>query len=59
MDGEFVNVFIEKMRGVINDMQSRILMLETDLHFKNKRIDELQVALDKVTKKVKKVDETF
>ena len=59
MDSEFVNVFIEKQKNLIGEMQSKILLLETDLHFKTKQINELQVALDKVTKKVKKTDDTF
>jgi len=60
MDGEFVNVFIEKQRNLINEMQSKILLLETDLHFKTIKLNELQVALDKVNKKVKKAeDNTF
>lgn len=66
MDGAYINVFIEKLRNTINEMQSKILLLETDIHFRNLQITELtnqvgemQVALDKVTKKVKRTEDTF
>lgn len=66
MDGAYINVFIEKLRNTINEMQSKILLLETDIHFRNLKITELtnqvgemQVALDKVTKKVKRTEDTF
>jgi len=53
MNSEFINVYIEKMRAVITDMQSKILLLETDQHFKQKRIEELSVALDNALKNQK------
>jgi uncharacterized coiled-coil protein SlyX len=67
MDTEFVTVYIEKMKSMLNDLQTRVLFLETDIHFKEKVIgdlttknNELQTALDKVAKKqVKKQEETF
>jgi Tat protein secretion system quality control protein TatD with DNase activity len=54
MSGEFVNVYIEKMRAVITDMQSKLLLLETDAHFKAKRIEELQAALNSAVTKAQK-----
>jgi hypothetical protein len=67
MDGAYINVFIEKLRNTINDMQSKILLLETDLHFRDLKaaelatqVSDLQTSLDKVSKKAKKVeDNTF
>jgi len=55
MSGEFVNVYIEKMRAVITDMQSKLLLLETDQHFKQKKIEELAAALDSALKNQKPV----
>ena len=66
MDGAYINVFIEKLRNTINEMQSKILLLETDIHFKNlqiseltNRVNETQTAFDKTAKKVKKIEDTF
>ena len=54
MSGEFINVYIEKMRAVISEMQSKLLLLETDLHFKTKKVEELQTALNSVVAKAQK-----
>jgi peptidoglycan hydrolase CwlO-like protein len=53
MNAEYVNVFIEKMRAVITDLQSKLLLAETEIHFKDKKINELNSALNKVEKEVK------
>jgi Tat protein secretion system quality control protein TatD with DNase activity len=54
MSGEFINVYIEKMRAVISEMQSKLLLLETDLHFKTKKVEELQTALNSAVAKAQK-----
>jgi len=54
MNGEFINVYIEKMRAVISEMQSKLLLLETDLHFKTKKVEELQTALNSAVAKAQK-----
>ena len=41
MDTEFVTVYIEKMKAMLNDLQTRILFLETDKYFKEKAIEDL------------------
>jgi uncharacterized coiled-coil protein SlyX len=67
MDTEYINVYLEKLRAAYNEAINRILILETDIHFRNKLIEtqvlqlsELQTALDKAAKKTpKKVEDSF
>jgi hypothetical protein len=68
MTEEFITVYIEKMKATLIDLQTRVLFLETDSHFKTKAIEELnieneklRISLDKAGKKsvAKKTEEGF
>jgi hypothetical protein len=64
MTEEFITVYIDRMKTMLTDLQSRVLFLETDSHFKAKAIEaltieneQLKAALDKAGKRQpKKVD---
>ena len=64
MTEEFITVYIDKMKNMLIDLQTRVLFLETDSYFKVKAIDvltleseQLKSALDKAGKRQpKKVD---
>lgn len=66
MNEEFINLYIEKMRALIHDLQSKVLLLETDIHLRTIKMEELTLqneslgadlssALEKLSKRVEKI----
>lgn len=41
MDTEFITVYIERQKNVITDFQSKVILLETNMQFKEQAIEQL------------------
>jgi len=66
MNEEFINLYIEKMRALIHELQSKVLLLETDIQLRTSKMEELTLhneslsadlssALEKLAKRVEKI----
>ena len=57
MDAEFINVFIQKQKALIDDLQSRLLLSETKLSIIEMKLADANKTIESLNKKAaKKVD---
>jgi len=51
-NAEFVNLYVEKQKKLIDEFQSKIILLETNLHYKDLAIEEANANLAAATAKL-------
>lgn len=56
MEAEFVNVYIGKMKEMIDDLVSRNLILDSRLSISEKKVDELNKELTATLKTIEKLN---
>jgi hypothetical protein len=57
MEADFVNEYIARLIANLNDVTNKAILLEARTNIYEKRIGELQVELEKLRQKTKKLPE--
>ena len=57
MEAEFVNEYIARLIANLNDVTNKSILLEARTNLYEKKIGELQVELEKLRQKTKKLPE--
>ena len=52
MEPDFINAYIERQKNVITDFQSRVILLETNMQFKEQAIEQLNIRNEELTTSV-------
>jgi predicted nucleic acid-binding Zn-ribbon protein len=58
METEFINVYIERQKNVITDFQSKVILLETNMQFKEQAIEVLNNKTAELTAEVENLQKT-
>lgn len=54
MDAEFINLFLQKQKTLIDDLQQRLLLSETKLSLVEQKLEESNKLVDILNKKASK-----
>jgi hypothetical protein len=54
MDAEFINLFLQKQKTLIDDLQQRLLLSETKLSLVEQKLEESNKIVDSLNKKASK-----
>ncbi len=54
MDAEFINLFLQKQKTLIDDLQQRLLLSETKLSLVEQKLEESNKLVDSLNKKASK-----
>jgi len=59
METEFINVYIERQKNVITDFQSKVILLETNMQFKEQAIEVLNNKTAELTAEVENLQSSL